>query len=62
MLKDKWWLPFLALGVIILAVFGLLYINSPNKQKKESTQNTSSSTTNAVAQHNLVGQKLPDLK
>lgn len=62
MLKDKWWLPFLAVGVIILAVFGLLYINSPNKQKKESTQNTSSSTTNAVAQHNLVGQKLPDFE
>ena len=31
MLKEKWWLPFLTVGVILVAVFALFYIAGPNK-------------------------------
>ena len=34
MLKEKWWLPFLTVGVILVAVFALFYIAGPNRHNK----------------------------
>ena len=34
MLKDKWWLPFLTVGVIVAAVFAMLYFSGTKKNDK----------------------------
>ena len=43
MLKDKWWLLFLTVGVIVLAVFTMIYFSGNKKHDKGSAQ-TSGST------------------
>ena len=42
MLKDKWWLPFLTVGVIVAAVFAMLYFSGTKKNDKASTQTSGS--------------------
>ena len=54
MLKDKWWLPFLTVGVIVAAVFAMLYFSGTKKNDKASTQTSGS----AAVEHVLTGQQL----
>ena len=58
MLKEKWWLPFLTVGVILVAVFTLFYIAGPNRYNKGSTQKDGSS----AVEHKLTGQQLPEFE
>jgi thioredoxin signature protein len=58
MLKEKWWLPFLTVGVILVAVFALFYIAGPNRHNKGSTQKDGSS----AVEHELTGQQLPEFE
>ena len=64
MKRDRWWLPFLAVGVIVVSGIGLLYYNSPVRNKSsgplDSTTTTASSRENTALE--LVGQKLPEFK
>lgn len=52
MLREKWWLPFLPVGVIMVAVFALFYITGPNRHNKGSTQKDGGS----AVEHELTGQ------
>lgn len=58
MLKEKWWLPFLTVGVILVAVFTLFYTAGPNRYNKGSTQKDGSS----AVEHKLTGQQLPEFE
>ena len=58
MLKDKWWLPFLTVGVIVAAVFTMLYFSGNKKNNKASTQTSGS----AAVEHVLTGQQLPEFE
>ena len=58
MLKEKWRLPFLTVGVILVAVFALFYIAGPNRHNKGSTQKDGSS----AVEHELTGQQLPEFE
>ena len=58
MLKEKWWLPFLTVGVILVAVFTLFYIAGPNRYNKGSTQKDGGS----AVDHELTGQQLPEFE
>jgi len=58
MLKDKWWLPFLTVGVIVAAVFAMLYFSGTKKNDKASTQTSGS----AAVEHVLTGQQLPEFE
>lgn len=64
MKRDRWWLPFLAVGVIVVSGIGLLYYNSPVRNKSsgpmDSTRTATSSRENTALE--LVGQKLPEFK
>lgn len=51
MTKDRWWLPFVAVGLIVAAVVGLLMYNKPTA--KVTVDNTAMELTN---------QKLPDFQ
>ena len=44
MQKDKWWLPFLAVGVIIGLAVGLLYYTRPTKDGDIGSSSVSQST------------------
>ena len=64
MQKDKWWLPFLAVVVIIGLVVGLLYYTRPTKDGNigdSSVQQSTSSDENNTAL-SLKGQQLPEFK
>jgi thioredoxin signature protein len=58
MLKEKWWPPFLTVGVILVAVFTLFYIAGPNRHNKGSTEKDGSSS----VEHELTGQQLPEFE
>ena len=58
MLKEKWWLPFLTVGVILVAIFALFYIAGPNRHNKGSTQKDGSS----AVEHELTGDQLPEFE
>lgn len=58
MLKDKWWLPFLTVGVIVAAVFAMLYFSGTKKNDKASTQTSGSE----AVEHVLTGQQLPEFE
>ena len=64
MQKDKWWLPFLAVGVIIGLAVGLLYYTRPTKDgdigSSSVSQSTSSDKNNTAL--SLKGQQLPEFK
>ena len=64
MKRDRWWLPFLAVGVIVVSGIGLLYYNSPVRNKSsgplDSARTTASSRENTALE--LVGQQLPEFK
>ena len=64
MQKDKWWLPFLAVGVIIGLAVGLLYYPRPTKDgdigSSSVSQSTSSDKNNTAL--SLKGQQLPEFK
>lgn len=64
MKKDKWWLPFLAVGVIIALAVGLIYFTRPTKDGDIGTssilQSTSSDENNSTL--SLKGQQLPEFK
>lgn len=64
MKKDKWWLPFLAVGVIIALAVGLIYFTRPTKDGDIGTssvsQSTSSDENNSAL--SLKGQQLPEFK
>lgn len=64
MKRNRWWLPFLAVGVIVVSGIGLLYYNSPVRNKSsgppDSTRTTTSSRENTALE--LVGQQLPEFK
>ena len=64
MQKDKWWLPFLAVGVIIGLAVGLLYYTRPTKDgdigSSSVSQSTSSDKNNSAL--SLKGQQLPEFK
>ena len=64
MKKDKWWLPFLAVGVIIALVVGLIYFTRPTKDgdigASSILQSTSSDENNSTL--SLKGQQLPEFK
>ena len=38
MLKDKWWLPFLTVGVIVAAVFAMRYFSGNKKHAKGNNE------------------------
>ena len=58
MLKEKWWLPFLTVGVMLVAIFALFYIAGPNRHNKGLTQKDVSS----AVEHELTGQQLPEFE
>ena len=64
MKKDKWWLPFLAVGVIIALAVGLIYFTRPTKNGDIGTssvsQSTSSDENNSAL--SIKGQQLPEFK
>ena len=64
MQKDKWWLPFLAVGVIIGLTVGFLYYTRPTKDgdigASSVSQSTSSDENNSTL--SLKGQQLPEFK
>jgi len=64
MKKDKWWLPFLAVGVIIALAVGLIYFTRPTKDgdigASSILQSTSSDENNSTL--SLKGQQLPEFK
>lgn len=64
MQKDKWWLPFLAVGVIIGLTVGFLYYTRPTKDgdigASSVSQSTSSDENNTAL--SLKGQQLPEFK
>ena len=64
MQKDKWWLPFLTVGVIIALAVGLIYFTRPTKDGDIGTssvsQSTSSDENNSAL--SLKGQQLPEFK
>ena len=64
MQKDKWWLPFLAVGVIIGLAVGLIYFTRPTKDgdigSSSVSQSTSSDKNNTAL--SLKGQQLPEFK
>jgi len=64
MKKDKWWLPFLAVGVIIALAVGLIYFTRPTKDEdigaSSVLQSTSSDENNSTL--SLKGQQLPEFK
>ncbi|KXT80552.1 TlpA family protein disulfide reductase [Streptococcus oralis] len=64
MQKDKWWLPFLAVGVIIGLSVGLIYYTSPVKDGEVGTSSVSQSTSSAEKNTalSLKGQQLPEFK
>ena len=64
MQKDKWWLPFLTVGVIISLTAGLIYYTRPVKNGdvgESSVQQSTSSDENNTAL-SLRGQQLPEFK
>lgn len=64
MQKDKWWLPFLTVGVIISLTAGLIYYTRPVKDGdvgESSVQQSTSSDENNTAL-SLRGQQLPEFK
>ena len=64
MQKDKWWLPFLTVGVIISLTAGLIYYTRPVKDGNigdSSVQQSTSSDENNTAL-SLRGQQLPEFK
>lgn len=64
MQKDKWWLPFLTVGVIISLTAGLIYYTRPVKNGdvgESSVQQSTSSDGNNTAL-SLRGQQLPEFK
>jgi redoxin family protein len=64
MQKDKWWLPFLTVGVIISLTAGLIYYTRPVKDGNigdSSVQQSTSSDGNNTAL-SLRGQQLPEFK
>lgn len=64
MQKDKWWLPFLTVGVIISLTAGLIYYTRPVKDGdvgESSVQQSTSSDENNTAL-SLKGQQLPEFK
>ena len=64
MQKDKWWLPFLTVGVIISLTAGLIYYTRPVKNGdvgESSVQQSTSSDENNTAL-SLKGQQLPEFK
>ena len=64
MKKDKWWLPFLAVGVIIALAVGLIYFTRSTKDgdigASSVLQSTSSDENNSTL--SLKGQQLPEFK
>ena len=64
MQKDKWWLPFLAVGVIIGLSVGLIYYTRPAKDGEVGTSSVSQSTSSAENNTalSLKGQQLPEFK
>ena len=64
MKKDKWWLPFLTVGVIIALAVGLIYFTRPTKDgdigASSILQSTSSDENNSTL--SLKGQQLPEFK
>ena len=64
MQKDKWWLPFLTVWVIISLTAGLIYYTRPVKDGNigdSSVQQSTSSDENNTAL-SLRGQQLPEFK
>ncbi len=57
MLKDKWWMSLLTVGVIVLQ-FLLCFIFLEPKEYKASTQASGS----AAVEHVLTGQQLPEFE
>ena len=62
MQKDKWWLPFLAVGVIIGLAVGLLYYTRPTKDGDIGSSSVSQSTSSDNTALSLKGQQLPEFK
>lgn len=64
MKKDKWWLPFLAVGVIIALAVGLIYFTRPTKDGDIGTSSVSQSTSSAENNTalSLKSQQLPEFK
>lgn len=63
MSKDRWWLPFAAVAVIILSLVGFFYFTHPGKDKgsgAQASQTASSSSDNTALK--LAGQKLPEFE